>query len=156
MLFYLIYISKSSATRSEESLQEILDVSRDWNKEHSITGMLIYVVGEFMTSKKDKLEPVLEGRFIQVLEGTRADVMEIFDSIKTDRRHNGLIILKSGQIAERNFKDWDMGFKRINNDNEEKGSLNLDEWFAESKPEEEENLPLQFLKSFYQAVQTKQ
>ena len=140
---------------SDESLQQVLDISRAWNSQHGITGMLIYVEGKFMSPNKDQGH-VLEGRFMQVLEGTEADVMEIFELIRTDSRHNGLMVLKSGALSERNFKDWDMGFNRINNHNNDQGFIHLDDWFVADKPDEGDNTPLKFLKSFYRAVQHKQ
>ena len=156
MLFYLIYISKSAKTMSDDSLQQILETSRAWNVQHAITGMLIYVEGKFMSPNKANIDEVLEGRFIQVLEGPESDVMEIFELIRKDNRHHGLMVLKTGGLSERNFKDWHMGFKRINNHNNDEGFIHLDDWFAADRPDSGDNTPLKFLKSFYQAVQNKQ
>ena len=141
---------------SDQSLQQVLDISHAWNKEHAITGMLIYIEGNFMSPNKDKLDTVVEGRFMQVLEGEEADVMEIFELIRTDSRHHGLMVLKTERIAERNFANWDMGFKSINDHNNDQGFIHLDDWFTADRTDEGDNTPLNFLRSFYQAVQRKQ
>lgn len=141
---------------SDESLQQVLTVSRAWNLQHGITGMLIYVEGKFLSPDRENTDLVTEGRFMQVLEGTEADVLEIFEAIRTDSRHYGMMVLKKDQLTARNFAEWDMGFKRINNHNNDEGFTHLDDWFTASNPGKGDNTPLKFLKSFYQAVQRKQ
>ena len=51
--------------------------------------------------------------FLQILEGSKADVEHIFKLIKTDARHNGVMKLWADKICERNFKDWSMGFEHL-------------------------------------------
>lgn len=152
MLSYLIYFSKSSGLLSEESLQQILRESREWNVEHGITGMLVYVEGKFLTGDQNNAETILEGRFIQVLEGNEADVQEIYEKIRADRRHTGLVVLKKGIMSDRSFTDWAMGFKQINHPDEVEGYINLNDW---NPPLQNDNTTLNFLKSFYQAVNSK-
>jgi hypothetical protein len=81
----------------DAGLVEILDTSRNWNAGHGITGVLLYG----------------EGSFIQVLEGEKTEVEYIFERIKADRRHKGLIKVLSGEIPERTFPTWTMGFKTM-------------------------------------------
>jgi hypothetical protein len=152
MLSYLIYFSKASGLMTEQSLQQILEESRKWNTDHQLTGMLVYVEGKFLTGEQDNEHPVLEGRFMQVLEGKDADVKEIFEKIRLDDRHQDLVVLKQGAIAERSFKNWDMGFKHLDHPDDLAGFINLNDW---QQPILDDNQALNFLKSFYQAVNNK-
>jgi hypothetical protein len=152
MLFYLIYFSKASGLMPEQSLQQILNESRRGNTDHQLTGMLVYVEGKFLTGDQNNDHPVLEGRFMQVLEGKEADVKEIFEKIRLDHRHMDLVVLKQGPIAERSFKNWDMGFKHLDHPDDLAGFINLNDW---QQPILDDNQALNFLKSFYQAVNNK-
>jgi len=91
---YLIYISTSVTLFSNEDLAELLLLSRDNNGKDDITGMLLYN----------------NGTFLQVLEGEEGKLNMAFEKIKKDPRHKGIIKMKSGTLAERNFPEWSMGF----------------------------------------------
>jgi len=54
-----------------------------------------------------------DGNIIQVLEGEQEIVQDIYKKISKDSRHHSIIRLKEGELAERNFPDWSMGFKTI-------------------------------------------
>src|SRR3954468_16894005 len=85
MIFYLIYISKAKRLMQEDELVALLNESRNWNNDHGLTGMLLYVEGRFIEQN--------EGRFMQVLEGDERQVKSIFEKIKTDVRHFHIIVL---------------------------------------------------------------
>lgn len=94
----LIYFSTATNLMSQEELLKILEVSRVKNKENDITGMLLY----------------LSGNFIQVLEGERNKVDETFKRIEKDSRHHGCIVADENEITQRSFGEWSMGFKYFN------------------------------------------
>ncbi|TWR31438.1 BLUF domain-containing protein [Mucilaginibacter pallidiroseus] len=94
-MYYLVYISAASKLMDDFELSEILKTSRQNNKERDITGMLLYS----------------EGTFMQVLEGEEHDVIALYNKIEKDDRHKGIIKLASGQLDERIFGSWSMGFK---------------------------------------------
>lgn len=94
---YLIYISTAKHLLDEDELIDICTVSRDRNKLHGITGVLLYS----------------EGTFIQLLEGETKDVELIFLSITNDIRHKNIIKLAHEAISYRAFPDWTMGFKSL-------------------------------------------
>lgn len=52
--------------------------------------------------------------FMQVLEGEATSVNECLAKIKADPRHHTLDILVNTEIRAREFKQWYMGFHRIN------------------------------------------
>lgn len=97
-LHRLIYISSGRRKFGDEELRDILDVSRTNNAEIDVTGMLLY----------------LDGNFLQLLEGGRDDVEALYERIALDKRHSGAIVLSRAEVAERSFPDWAMGLKMLN------------------------------------------
>jgi len=137
---------------SNEELMLILEQSRKWNSDHGITGMLIYIEGSFVSLAQRQLSAEMSGRFMQVLEGPKLEVERIFNFIQTDPRHNDLIILDKAELSARNFESWTMGFKSFTIDEYEEtpGYFNLDDSFLQEQAGQDSNVPLYFLKSFYQ------
>jgi hypothetical protein len=125
-------------------LHFLLDQSKNWNQRYGLTGMLLYLEGKFLSK--------VEGRFMQVLEGTESQVKELFEKIKQDPRHHSLIILQQSSSKDRNFATWSMGFKSIQLEvcKELPEFFNLDEEFLKSDELQQSNLPINFLKSFFQ------
>ncbi|QKJ29983.1 BLUF domain-containing protein [Mucilaginibacter mali] len=95
---YLIYISTAKKLLDTKELTDILHVSRRNNKQHHITGVLLYS----------------EGTFIQLLEGEPESVNIVYDLIVRDSRHKNIIKLIHTSTDKRSFPDWTMGFKIIN------------------------------------------
>ncbi len=93
----LIYASAAVHEISRETLTSILEVARTHNASRGITGMLLYV----------------EGSFLQVLEGRRSEVHELYAHISEDKRHRNAIKLIEEVIAERRFENWSMGFANV-------------------------------------------
>jgi hypothetical protein len=99
-MFQLMYVSMASWKLGNDDLNSILDVSRANNQKLGVTGLLLH----------------LDRGFLQVLEGTKDAVLEIFGRIERDRRHTGLRILFEHDVPERLFGDWSMGFDRWTKD----------------------------------------
>lgn len=97
-MFQLIYLSSATKPFSKEELVALLNHSRANNTRNGITGMLLY---------KD-------GNIIQVLEGERAIVEQRFEKIRQDPRHKGVIVMESGEVPAREFGEWSMGFRDLN------------------------------------------
>jgi hypothetical protein len=95
-LFQLIYMS-TLATDEPDILHGILDSSVRNNPRKNITGMMLYS----------------EGSVLQVLEGEKDEVQGLFRIIEKDARHSGIYMLIEGEITERNFASWSMGFRRL-------------------------------------------
>lgn len=93
-MYYLIYLSTAVKPMSYQQLATLLQQCRDNNQKHGITGMLLYQSGTFM----------------QMLEGEKQMVLDIYDDIKKDARHTGCHLVLAGDIEARNFEDWSMGF----------------------------------------------
>ena len=57
----------------------------------------------------------MKGRtFLQCLEGDKEDVIEIFEKIKLDERHDSIVELIEENDGKRYFPNWWMGYKNIN------------------------------------------
>lgn len=96
-MYQLLYVSTASWTMSGAELNEILDMSRRNNKRLGVTGLLLHV----------------DNGFLQVLEGEKGAVLEIYSRIKRDFRHSGLRVLVERETDERLFEDWSMGFDKL-------------------------------------------
>lgn len=93
MLVRLLYASRAATPLTGPVVDSILAQSQRNNTERGITGVLCY---------SDDI-------FLQVLEGGRDDVCEIFNAIVRDNRHNNVRILSFEEIEERKFGGWTMG-----------------------------------------------
>jgi hypothetical protein len=93
-LVQLIYASKVSDMFLPGDVESILETARVNNKALGITGMLCFN----------------STYFLQCLEGSRAAVNKIFNTISTDSRHDSMLILAYSEIYTRDFGDWDMGY----------------------------------------------
>ncbi len=93
MLVRLLYASRATTTLSTTIVDSILEQSRRNNPPQGITGILCF---------SDDL-------FIQVLEGGRDEVCELYNKIAQDDRHRDVRILTYEEIAERRFGGWSMG-----------------------------------------------
>ncbi|WP_158826348.1 BLUF domain-containing protein [Mucilaginibacter lacusdianchii] len=144
MLYYLIYISKTAQDMLEPDLAELLEECRAHNEPNQLTGMLLYLQGQPGSNQP-------HGRFIQVLEGDKHQVLSIFDKIKKDKRHHHVMVINEGAITKRSFKTWSMGFETMDMETfkNRQGYFDLNNEFLQSRGSQHFNLPLNFLKSFY-------
>ena len=93
MLVRLLYASRATTPTDTSVHDSILEQSRTRNPRLGITGILCY---------SDNL-------FIQVLEGGRDEVCELYNTIVRDGRHQHVRILGFEEIRERRFGGWTMG-----------------------------------------------
>ncbi|MGB5215245.1 MAG: BLUF domain-containing protein [Anderseniella sp.] len=100
-MYHLIYVSQATRPMSEKDLAAVLEKSRDYNTEDGITGLLIY---KFTPSEN-------RANFMQLLEGPEDKVLAAFARIEADKRHHTKVVLEQGEISDRNFPDWSMGFR---------------------------------------------
>jgi len=93
-------MSTSVNLMSDAELKILLRQSQQNNTVSKLSGMLLYC----------------EGTFVQVLEGDREHLHNTYVKIVGDPRHKGIIRLAGGEIAERIFPHWTMGFKTLSKD----------------------------------------
>lgn len=95
MLVHLLYASR--ATNGSDITDAILQQSRANNPRLGITGVLCQGGDVFM----------------QVLEGGRAAVNELYNTIVRDARHREVMLLHYREVSERRFAGWTMGHVRL-------------------------------------------
>ena len=75
-------------------LESLLIEARDFNLQHSVTGVLLYS----------------DGNFMQCFEGPEKSMHGTYERIRASRRHRDIIELLNKPIEARSFADWQMGF----------------------------------------------
>ena len=95
-LSHLIYLS-SLDTESVPELPEIVRTSVRNNTARGITGMLL----------------CYDRDVIQVLEGERKEIDQVFEKIQRDGRHSGIMVLINREIEARQFTNWSMGYHQL-------------------------------------------
>jgi hypothetical protein len=93
MLVRLLYASRTAKPIHAAEIDGIVAQSRKHNVEIGITGILCQS-GD---------------TFLQVLEGGRMAVNQLYNSIVRDERHREVVILHFEEIGERRFSGWTMG-----------------------------------------------
>lgn len=134
-MYHLVYISYASRPLREDDLLDILNTSRLNNKKYGITGMLVY----------------LHEKFIQVLEGEYEAVNKVYHEIKQDLRHRKVITVLEGNTEQRIFKDWSMGFKKLDGQQFEElsGYKDPEDFFNTARVTDESPAVMIFLTLFY-------
>jgi Sensors of blue-light using FAD len=94
-MYRIIYFSAALETTKEEELNNILLHARAYNLANEITGILLHI----------------DGDFLQILEGEKENVKHLFEKIKKDKRHKGILTVIESEIKSRQFPDWSMGYK---------------------------------------------
>jgi hypothetical protein len=93
MLVRLLYASRAKEPLNQDVIDAILQTSRKGNPALGITGLLCHSGNIFM----------------QVLEGGRETVCELYNRIASDPRHTDVVLLQYEEITERRFAGWSMG-----------------------------------------------
>lgn len=96
-MYRLVYVSTAERLLSGAELLEILHKSRQNNAALGITGMLLYKGGNFM----------------QLLEGDKARVLTLYETICRDRRHFDVTVMAQRETKTRLFPDWSMGYRDL-------------------------------------------
>ena len=92
MLVRLLYASRATDANAS-AVEDILAQCKQFNPVSGITGILCYG----------------GGIFLQVLEGGRNTVSELYSHIQKDPRHKDVVLLHYEEISERRFGGWTMG-----------------------------------------------
>lgn len=85
----LVYVSRAAASVKAPDAYDIIRVSLNRNSRYGLTGALI----------------LIDGYFLQVLEGDTYQVRERFERIATDARHTDVELRQSARIPHLGFAD---------------------------------------------------
>jgi hypothetical protein len=97
MLVRLMYASRAAAGVDAEALATILRQSKARNPGIGVTGVLCFS----------------DGLFLQLLEGGRPAVSQLYNRIAADPRHTDVELLGFEEIGERSFAGWSMGLANM-------------------------------------------
>lgn len=104
----LLYVSNTKRDFPEEGLKTVLSGARRTNAALGVTGLLLYI----------------DGGFLQVLEGERTVLQELYSKIAKDSRHWDAKLLLDN-AGPRNFGAWSMGFKALNQKSTDAGLVGI-------------------------------
>ncbi len=96
-MFELIYRSTAIDTLKSSDILDILNTSKKWNSAHGITGCLLYYNHEF----------------VQILEGDKMEVKNLFCQIQKDKRHTNVFLVNEDEKSDRTFKNWSMAYHEL-------------------------------------------
>jgi len=94
----LVYVSSATHQFCLAEIDYLLNRAQARNAEENVTGVLLYN----------------DGSILQYLEGPADVLTKIFEIIKADPRHFGIIELYRGPIPAREFAEWPMAFRSSN------------------------------------------
>jgi hypothetical protein len=92
--YSVVYTSTPSGSASDGTIDDILASARRNNPQVGVSGALL----------------IADGRFVQVLEGERADVEATFDRISQDARHSNIEVLCRQTSSKPRFSQWSMAY----------------------------------------------
>ncbi|WP_417700525.1 BLUF domain-containing protein [Pseudophaeobacter sp.] len=95
-MYRTVYISAAMNLFSDAQLEALLAVARRNNQRDHISGLLMYH----------------DGSFLQVLEGEREAVEACVTRIAANPNHKQFLRLVQGEVSDRLFPAWSMGFAR--------------------------------------------
>lgn len=96
-MYELIYRSVAAKNISDTNIENILFTARKFNLENNITGCLLFHNNEF----------------IQILEGDKKTVKELYSRIEKDTRHEFVRTLAENPKSKRLFNGWGMAYNKL-------------------------------------------
>ena len=84
MEYAICYISTANEVFQEKEIKDLLEKWKGRNGENNVKGILLYS----------------EGHFFQVLEGEKQKILELYDLIKEDSRHKGVIQVLGKEVEK--------------------------------------------------------
>jgi hypothetical protein len=137
-LHTLLYTSAATRDMTAKDLQGILNFSREFNSRHNITGLLLYYPRSFM----------------QVLEGEKKIIFEVYDRILLDARHTAVHLAFDEPLITRLFPNWSMGF-RLLVDTDTTSIEGFSRFFEEGFKDEDRMVKSSLIKLFLQDFKDK-
>ena len=96
-MFQLTYYSKAIPNISAKDISNILEVAIKNNKEHNLTGCLVFI----------------DNTFIQILEGEKEKIETLYSNLLLDPRHTNVNLISKGESEKRFFSEWGMAYYPI-------------------------------------------
>jgi hypothetical protein len=127
-MYEIVYCSTASRDLSQKDIADILKTAHAFNNKNNITGCLLYHSREFL----------------QILEGDKDKIQDLYSIIYEDDRHSDIIMLAEGEKVERVFKDWSMAYQELSDDDVQGigKDLFVSNFIAFSELAEKETIPM--------------
>ena len=133
MTHRLIYSSKAAENVTDADFRMIAMFSSMANQRAKISGLLLHCNGHIM----------------QVLEGPQKAVQDLYEKIKSDKRHVNVELLMDKTVDEPIFSEWSMGFRPVKNMEQMEAFFKLSkDTLKEAVPEEADQELLQVIGDF--------
>nr|WP_321222386.1 BLUF domain-containing protein [uncultured Psychroserpens sp.] len=100
MSYSIIYQSKAQDNLKITEIDNMLLKAKRFNKEHNITGCIVYH----------------DDRFIQIIEGEKPEIINLYAKIKDDKRHFDVMTLSETATNQTLWDDWSMAFYKFTGD----------------------------------------
>lgn len=94
MHYAISYVSTADTDLETQEIKDLLAHSKKINNERNITGLLLFS----------------EGNFFQVIEGNKMKVKNLFQKIKDDKRHHGIIKIFEKEITRESYNGYESSF----------------------------------------------
>lgn len=94
MRYAISYVSTASNYVTKAEIDTLLKDCVTSNKENNIAGILLYS----------------DGNFLQVLEGEKEKVTQLYENIQADDRHHGVLKILGREISEVLYEGYDSNF----------------------------------------------
>lgn len=104
-LYGLLYVSEAHDL-TEVEIGELMRQARARNAEYGITGVLVALYPAGRSGANVRCE-----RFVQWLEGPEVAVIEVFNAIARDPRHEDVFVVWAGPRERRLCPDWRMALR---------------------------------------------
>lgn len=100
MPYSIIYRSKAKDSFTTSQIEIMLIKAKQFNKNHNITGCIVYNADEF----------------IQIIEGDKSEISQLYSKIKNDDRHHDVTTLIETESDTMLWDKWSMAFYKFSND----------------------------------------
>ncbi len=94
MEYTICYLSKQAVALKDSELENLFKFILETNPTMNITGALLQN----------------NNFFLQVLEGDKEIIKNLFEKIRRDKRHTGVLLILNQKIEKRIFKNYDANF----------------------------------------------
>ena len=96
-MYTICYVSSARSGLEKERLETLFSKTEHNNTSKDITGILLY--------ESDK--------FLQVLEGEKETLLNLYDKIEKDDRHQNIFVILNGRSKQRIFEDYASRFSIV-------------------------------------------
>ncbi|WP_052467158.1 BLUF domain-containing protein [Psychroserpens damuponensis] len=132
MPYTIIYQSKANKNLQVSEIDAMLLKAKRFNKARHITGCIVYH----------------NHQFIQIIEGEKSEIINLYAKIKKDSRHNSVLTLVETATTQTLWDDWSMAFYKFTGDaiKDQNNRMLLEIYFNTAKRDQQTSKVFKILK----------